>query len=151
MIGEGRLESKLEADNPITESNFAKAKSSLNEAKTKLLSICGEEGKKAGLALDGHLLLCKLYFACGEYDESLNHFKLSEIDNLKQEIALSPRTLKILAESYATKGLCLEAKNSLKSSSKFKTAELEAEMISCFERASDIGLLYLQGPENTAR
>jgi tetratricopeptide repeat protein 7 len=94
--------------------------------------------------------LSKLFFACGDYDESLEHFKLSEIDNLKQEIALSPRTLRILAESYATKGLCLEAKNP-KGSSKFKTAELEAEMISCFERASDIGLLYLQGPETTAR
>lgn len=137
-------------ENPVVESNFTKAKSSLSEAKRLLLSICGDEGKKAGLALDGHLLLTKLFFACGEYDESLEHFKLSEIDNLKQEIALSPRTLRILAESYATKGLCLEAKNP-KGTSKFKTAELEAEMIACFERASDVGLLYLQGPEIAAR
>jgi tetratricopeptide repeat protein 7 len=100
------------------------------------------------LALDSHLLLSKLYYACGDFDNSLEQFKLSEIDNLKTEIVLSSRTLRILAESYAAKGLCLEAK-SPKGASKFKTAELEAEMVTCFERAADIGLLYLQGQENT--
>lgn len=113
------------------------------------MSVCGEEGRKAGLALDAHLLLAKLFYACGDFENSLEHFKLSEIDNLKTEISLSSRTLRILAESYAAKGLCLEAKNP-KGSSKFKTAELESEMASCFERAADIGLLYLQGQENNS-
>lgn len=93
-----------------------------------LTSVCGDEGKKAGLALDSLLLLAKLYYACGEFDKSLEHFKLSDIDGLKQEIVLSSRTLRILAESYAAKGLCLEAK-SPKGSSKFKTAEMEADMV----------------------
>lgn len=129
--------------------NFGKAKAGLSEARRLLTSVCGEDGRKAGLALDSHLLLAKLYYACGDFDNSLEHFKVSEIDNLKTEISLSSRTLRILAESYAAKGLCLEAKNP-KGASKFKTAELESEMVSCFERAADIGLLYLQGQENTA-
>lgn len=108
--------------------NFPKAKTGLNDAKRLLTSVSGEEGRKAGLALDSHLLLAKLHYACGDFDNSLDHFKLSEIDNLKTEIVLSSRTLRILAESYAAKGLCLEAK-SPKASSKFKTAELEAEMV----------------------
>lgn len=148
LIGEGKLENYLE-ENPPIEANFLKAKAGLAESKRLLTSVCGDEGRKAGLALDSHLLLAKLYYACGDFDNSLDHFKLSEIDNLKTEVVLSSRTLRILAESYASKGLCLEAK-SPKGTSKFKTAELETEMISCFERAADIGLLYLQGQENSA-
>ncbi|KAG5671399.1 hypothetical protein PVAND_001597 [Polypedilum vanderplanki] len=148
LIGEGKLESYLE-ENPPIESNFSKAKTGLADAQKYLLSVIGEEGRKAGLALDSHLLLAKLFYACGEFDKSLEHFKLSDIDSLKQEIVLSSRTLRILAESYAAKGLCIEAKNP-KGTSKYKTAELEAEMINCFERAADIGLLYLQGQEFNA-
>lgn len=122
------MESFLE-ENPPIEANFARAKVGLADAKRLLTSVCGEEGRKAGLALDSHLLLAKLYYTCGDFDNSLDHFKLSEIDGLKTEIALSSRTLRILAESYAAKGLCLEAKNP-KGSSKFKTAELEGEMVS---------------------
>lgn len=127
LIGEGRLEKFLDEYPPI-EANFSRAKAGLADAKRLLTSVCGEEGRKAGLALDSHLLLAKLFYACGDFDNSLNHFKLSEIDNLKTEIVLSSRTLRILAESYAAKGLCLEAKNP-KGSSKFKTAELELEMV----------------------
>lgn len=94
-----------------------------------MTTTVGDEGRKAGLALDSHLLLAKLFYACGDFDNSLDHFKLSEIDNLKTEIVLSSRTLRILAESYAAKGLCLEAKVP-KGSSKFKTAEIESEMVS---------------------
>lgn len=43
-------------------------------------------------------------------------------------IILSSRSLKILAESYAIKGLCLENKE-LQGSSKFKQAERESEMV----------------------
>lgn len=128
LIGEGKLEVYLE-ENPPIEANFSKAKLALLESKRLLSSVCGEEGKKAGLALDSLLLLAKLYYACGEFDKSLEHFKLSDIDGLKQEIVLSSRTLRILAESYAAKGLCLEIKNP-KGPSKFKTAEMESEMVS---------------------
>lgn len=127
LIGEGRLESYLE-ENPPVETNFGKAKAGLSEARRLLTSVCGEDGRKAGLALDSHLLLAKLFYACGDFENSLDHFKLSEIDNLKTEIVLSSRTLRILAESYAAKGLCLEAKTP-KGPSKFKTAELETEMV----------------------
>lgn len=68
----------------------------------------------------------------GELNIDLNHFR---------------RSLRILAESYAIKGLCLEHK-AAKATSKFKIAEQENEMISCFEKASDLGLLYLQGQDS---
>lgn len=101
----------------------------LIEAKLQLVSVVGDEGRKAGIALDSHLLLAKLFYASGEFEQSLEHFKLAELDNLSEK-QLSSRSLKILAESYAVKGLCLEAKGP-KGSSKFKIAELQTEMVSC--------------------
>lgn len=47
LIGEGKLESFLE-ENPPIEANFTKAKAGLNDAKRLLISVSGDEGRKAG-------------------------------------------------------------------------------------------------------
>ncbi|XP_058118445.1 tetratricopeptide repeat protein 7B isoform X1 [Anopheles ziemanni] len=146
LTGEGKLESYLEEHPPI-EDNYSKAKLGLSEAKRYLNSVTGEHGKKAGFALDAHLLLAKLYFACGQYDESLQNFVSAELNTLSEK-HLSARSIRILAESYAIKGMCLEKKGS-KAPSKFKQAEQETEMITCFERAADLGILYLQGQDTS--
>ncbi|XP_058062532.1 tetratricopeptide repeat protein 7B [Anopheles bellator] len=146
LTGEGKLESYLE-EHPPVEDNYAKAKLGLSEAKRYLNSVTGEHGKKAGFALDAHLLLAKLYFACGQYEESLQNFVLAELNTLSEK-HLSSRSIRILAESYAIKGMCLE-KNGSKAPSKFKQAEQESEMITCFERAADLGILYLQGLDSS--
>ncbi|XP_037915615.1 tetratricopeptide repeat protein 7B [Hermetia illucens] len=141
LIGEGRLESFLE-DNPPVEANTNKLKNGLQDAKRYLKLVIGEDGRKAGIALDAFLLLAKLDYACGNYDESLDNFIKAELNTLSEK-ELTLRSLRILAESYAIKGLCLEQQG-IKAPSKFKKAEKEAEMISCFEKATDLGLLYLQ-------
>ncbi|XP_043661998.1 tetratricopeptide repeat protein 7B isoform X1 [Drosophila teissieri] len=142
LVGEARLESYLEDNALASDSNFGRAKSGLTEARRFLHLALGESGQKAGIALDAYLLLAKLCFACGEYEQSLDNFVKAELNTLAEK-ELTLRSLKILAESYAIKGLCLEQQTS-KPSSKFKKAEKDTEMISCFERASDLGLLYLQ-------
>ncbi|KAH8365153.1 hypothetical protein KR084_004144 [Drosophila pseudotakahashii] len=143
LVGEARLENYLE-ENALAaaDSNFGRAKSGLVEARRFLNLALGESGHKAGIALDAYLLLAKLCFACGEYEQSLDNFVKAELNTLAEK-ELTLRSLKILAESYAIKGLCLEQQTS-KPTSKFKKAEKETEMISCFERATDLGLLYLQ-------
>ncbi|KAH8267396.1 hypothetical protein KR026_011306, partial [Drosophila bipectinata] len=143
LVGEARLENYLE-ENALAaaDSTFGRAKSGLAEARRFLHLALGESGQKAGIALDAYLLLAKLCFACGEYEQSLENFVKAELNTLAEK-ELTLRSLKILAESYAIKGLCLEQQTS-KPSSKFKKAEKDTEMISCFERASDLGLLYLQ-------
>uniref|UniRef100_A0A182FV09 Tetratricopeptide repeat protein 7 N-terminal domain-containing protein n=1 Tax=Anopheles albimanus TaxID=7167 RepID=A0A182FV09_ANOAL len=145
LTGEGKLESYLEEHPPI-EDNYSKAKLGLSEAKRYLNSVTGEHGKKAGFALDAHLLLAKLYFACGQYEEALQNFVLAELNTLSEK-HLSARSIRILAESYAIKGMCLEKKGA-KAPSKFKQAEQETDMITCFERAADLGILYLQGQDS---
>lgn len=141
LIGEAHLELYLEESSP-TENNFAKARNGLHDAKKYLTLVTGENGQKAGIALDAYLLLAKLCYACGEYEKSLQNFVKAELNTLAEK-ELTLRSLKILAESYAIKGLCLENQIS-KPTSKFKKSERESEMINCFERASDLGLLYLQ-------
>lgn len=84
LIGEGKLESYLE-ENPPIELNFTKAKHGLNDAKTYLNMVTGESGRRAGIALDAHLLLAKLYYACGQYDESLENFVRSELNSLSEK------------------------------------------------------------------
>ena len=84
MIGEGKLECFLE-ENPPIESNFSKAKVGLTDPKNYLNLVTGEDGRRAGIALDAHLLLAKLYYACGQYEESLENFIRAELNSLSEK------------------------------------------------------------------
>lgn len=161
LVGEAKLESFLE-ENPLGET-YDKIMDKLAEPRRLLVQITGENGQKAGIALDAYLLLAKLCYACGEHEKSLENFVKAELNTLSEK-SLTLRSLKILAESYAIKGLCLENQIA-KPSSKYKKTEKEAEMvgilfkldrnnvksfqISSFEKATDLGLLYLQEQDNT--
>lgn len=78
------MENYLE-ENPPNEENFSKASTGLQDAKQALLSVTGDEGRKAGIALDSHLLLAKLLYCCGQYDESLDHFVKAELNTLAEK------------------------------------------------------------------
>lgn len=78
------MESFLE-ENPPIESNFSKAKAGLTEAKNFLNLVTGEDGKRDGIALDAHLLLAKLLYACGQYEESLENFARAELNSLSEK------------------------------------------------------------------
>ncbi|XP_026496331.2 tetratricopeptide repeat protein 7B [Vanessa tameamea] len=142
LIGEGKLEAYLEECAPIKE-NVERAQRELSEARGYLTLATDEAGKKAGVALDSHLLLGKLNYACGAYDDALKHYKLAELNTLTEK-ELPVRSLRIVAESYAIKGLCLEQTALPGSTSRYKQAERESEMIRSFEVSSELSLLYLQ-------
>lgn len=84
LIGEGKLECFLE-DNPPIEANFAKAKAGLGDATNYLNLVTGDDGKRAGIALDAHLLLAKLFFACGQFEECLENFSKAELNSLSEK------------------------------------------------------------------
>ncbi|XP_030746939.1 tetratricopeptide repeat protein 7B-like [Sitophilus oryzae] len=143
LIGEGKLESYLEEWPPI-ELNIHRAKKGLIEAKAYLNKVITKEGVQAGVAMDAHLLLGKLNYTCGQYSDGLKNFSDGELQKLSEK-RLPLRSLKIVAESYAIKGLCLQKDMSASnSSSKFKKAEKEEELARCFDLASDLSLLYMQ-------
>ncbi|XP_060801428.1 tetratricopeptide repeat protein 7B [Amyelois transitella] len=141
LIGEGKLEAYL-AEWPPTKENIERAQRELSEARGYLTLATDEAGKRAGVALDAHLLLGKLHYACGSYDEALKQFNLAELNTLTEK-ELPVRSLRIVAESYAIKGLCLELSGA-PTSSRYKQAEKDNEMIRSFELASELTLLYLQ-------
>ncbi len=80
----------------------SEAKTGLREAKSCLLSTIGEEAKQLGVHLDSFILLGKLHFAEGCYKESLEYYERANIDNLEEK-QLPPRSLKIMAEAFASK------------------------------------------------
>ncbi|XP_063826520.1 tetratricopeptide repeat protein 7B-like [Ostrinia nubilalis] len=142
LIGEGKLEAFLD-EWPPTKENIERAQRELSEARGYLTLATDDAGKRAGVALDAHLLLGKLNYACGAYDVALKHYQLAELNTLTEK-ELPVRSVRIVAESYAIKGLCLEQNALPGSTSRYKQAEKESEMIRSFELASDLTLLYLQ-------
>lgn len=84
LIGEGKLEAHLE-EWPPTKENIERAQRELSDARGYLSLATDEAGKKAGVALDAHLLLGKLNYACGSYDEALKHFRLAELNTLTEK------------------------------------------------------------------
>ncbi|XP_015180157.1 PREDICTED: tetratricopeptide repeat protein 7B isoform X1 [Polistes dominula] len=141
LCGEGRLENFLEQTPPI-DSNITKAKSGLLEAKRYLLLAANEKDKQALVVLDAHLLLGKLHYAMGMYEEALYHYQQAELHTLTEK-ELPSRSLRIIAESYAIKGLSLE-RLPPNSKTKFRIAEWQEEMVKCFIIAGDLTLVYLQ-------
>ncbi|XP_012134838.1 tetratricopeptide repeat domain 7 isoform X2 [Megachile rotundata] len=147
LCGEGRLESFLEQTPPI-DANIAKARNGLAETRRYLLLAANEKDKQALVVLDAHLLLGKLHYAMGMYEEALNHYQQAELHTLTEK-PLPCRSLRIIAESYATKGLCLE-KLPPNSKSKYKIAEWQEQIIKCYEIAGDLTLVYLQEQDKLA-
>lgn len=84
LIGEGKLEKYLD-ENPPIEVNHGRAKLGLADPKQLLLSVTGPEGVKAGISLDAHLLLAKLSYACGQFEDCLKHMESAELDKLQEK------------------------------------------------------------------
>ncbi|EZA53912.1 tetratricopeptide repeat protein 7B isoform X2 [Ooceraea biroi] len=168
LCGEARLESFLEQSPPI-DANISKARSGLVETRKYLILAANEKDKQALVVLDAHLLLGKLHYAMGMYDDALHHYEQAELDTLTEKqlpcrslriIAesyaikdtdkhLSCRRLRILADSYAIKGLCLE-RLPPNSKSKYKIAEWHEQIIKCYEISGDLTLVYLQEQDKIA-
>ncbi|XP_076163530.1 tetratricopeptide repeat domain 7 isoform X1 [Ptiloglossa arizonensis] len=168
LCGEGRLESFLEQTPPI-DANIGKARNGLVETKRFLLLAANEKDKQVLVVLDAHLLLGKLHYAMGMYEEAINHYDQAELHTLTEkqlpcrslriiaeshaikdrEKHLFYRRLRIIAESYAIKGLCLE-RLPPNSKSKYKIAEWQEQIIKCYEIAGDLTLVYLQEQDKLA-
>ncbi|KAH0945183.1 hypothetical protein HN011_004668 [Eciton burchellii] len=176
LCGEGRLETFLEQTPPI-DANISKARNGLIETRKFLILAANEKDKQALVVLDAHLLLGKLHYAMGMYDDALHHYEQAELDTLTEKqlpcrslriIAesyaikekeksftldtnkhLSCRRLRIIAESYAIKGLCLE-RLPPNSKSKYKIAEWHEQIIKCYEISGDLTLVYLQEQDKMA-
>ncbi|XP_074004666.1 tetratricopeptide repeat protein 7B isoform X6 [Numenius arquata] len=86
--------------------------------------------------------MAKLNYVEGDYKEALNTYARVGVDDL-QLAAVPPYRLRMIAEAFSTKGLCLE-KLPISSSASNLNVDREQEIVTCYEKAGDIALLYLQ-------
>nr|XP_020021657.1 tetratricopeptide repeat protein 7B-like [Castor canadensis] len=86
--------------------------------------------------------MAKLNYVEGDYKEALNIYARVGLDDLPLT-AVPPYRLRMIAEAYATKGLCLE-KLPISSSTSNLHVDREQDVVTCYEKAGDIALLYLQ-------
>lgn len=55
------------------------------------------------MSIDSHMLLAKLCYACGHYDEAMEHCTEAKLNSIIQT-DLQIRNIRILSESFAVKG-----------------------------------------------
>lgn len=112
----------------------------LAEAKDHLeqcLSSCAD----SPLSIDTNLLLAKVYYVSAQYGQALRHIEDSGIEKVTQvEKSLPLRVMKLVAESFAVKGMCLEKEHPTDTKNdSVKTA--------CLTKATELAIRYLQNLE----
>ncbi|GFR67492.1 tetratricopeptide repeat protein 7B [Elysia marginata] len=151
LQGEMALEEFIETHDPTKDDNILSARAQLTEANEHLTKVASSSTL---LKTQASLLLAKIQYCQGFYQVALT--TLDQIDlaaiamrESEENSLKNTRLLYIVAESYAIKGKCLEkGKGSLRS--KFKAAERDEEIITCYEIAGDLALLCLQQREKSS-
>lgn len=123
LLGESKLELYLEICNTSTNGTAATSSNTSTtvnlysgENKDKLLDEAEEHflncltiNSSSPLSIDSNLLLAKLYFVRQQFDRSMKSIEKSGIDSVTQiEKTLPLRVMKLVAESFAIKGMSLE-------------------------------------------
>ncbi|XP_058843714.1 tetratricopeptide repeat protein 7B isoform X2 [Acipenser ruthenus] len=144
LLGEAKLQQYLK-ENPIKQGASPRgAKPKLVEVRKHLTAALDRGNLKSEYMQEASLLMAKLNYVEGNYREALsNYFKIG-LDDL-QLVGIPVYRLSMIAEAYATKGLCLE-KVPMASPVNRHTGG-EQEIITCYEKSGDIALLYLQEVE----
>nr|XP_060612734.1 tetratricopeptide repeat protein 7B isoform X2 [Anolis sagrei ordinatus] len=142
LIGESKLELFLK-ENPLKQGASPYGpRPKLIEVKKHLTAALDRGNLKPEFLQEANLVMAKLNYVEGDYKEALNIYARTVIDDL-QLVAVPPYRLRMIAEAYSTKGLCLE-KLPISSSTSNLRADREQDIIMCYEKAGDIALLYLQ-------
>ncbi|XP_048863245.1 tetratricopeptide repeat protein 7A isoform X1 [Brienomyrus brachyistius] len=128
----------LRSSTPLMDDSLPKlatAKSHLN----KILNRGRLEPRYLNEAL---LLMAKVHYAQGRYRDAQGMCAKAVIDHLTQD-EQPVYHLRLLAEAFVIKGLSLD-RQALSSASRVRLSEREDECLSCYLRACDAALLYLQ-------
>uniref|UniRef100_A0A8C7XUA5 Tetratricopeptide repeat domain 7B n=1 Tax=Oryzias sinensis TaxID=183150 RepID=A0A8C7XUA5_9TELE len=156
LLGECKLQAYLK-ENPIKQGSSPRGpRLKLVEVRKHLTAALDRGNLKPDYLQEASLLMAKLCYVEAEFREALGHYGRVNLDEM--QLAGAPvYRLSMIAEAYATKGLCLEKvpagspslsnKNSGSPSSSRSTTDREQEIITCYEKSGDIALLYLQEAE----
>ncbi|XP_007575962.2 tetratricopeptide repeat protein 7B isoform X2 [Poecilia formosa] len=154
LLGESKLQTYLK-ENPIKQGSSPRGtRATLVEVRKHLTAALDRRNLKADYLQEASLLMAKICYIEGEYSNALDHYSQVNLDDL--QLAGAPvYRLSMIAEAYATKGLCLEQipdsspslSNSGSPSTNRSPTPREQEIITCYEKSGDIALLYLQEAE----
>ncbi|KAM8917783.1 tetratricopeptide repeat protein 7B isoform 2-T2 [Spinachia spinachia] len=156
LLGECKLQTYLK-ENPIKQGASPRGpRPKLVEVRKHLTAALDRGNLKADYLQEASLLMAKLCYVEGEHRDALGHYGRVNLDDMQLGGAPVYR-LSMIAEAYATKGLCLEKvpaaspslsnKNTGSPSSNRSTTDRDQEIITCYEKSGDIALLYLQEAE----
>ncbi|XP_062413214.1 tetratricopeptide repeat protein 7B isoform X2 [Pungitius pungitius] len=156
LLGECKLQTYLK-ENPIKQGASPRGpRPKLVEVRKHLTAALDRGNLKADYLQEASLLMAKLCYVEGEHRDALGHYSRVNLDDMQLGGAPVYR-LSMIAEAYATKGLCLEKvpaaspslsnKNTGSPSSNRSTTDQDQEIITCYEKSGDIALLYLQEAE----
>ncbi|NXL60725.1 TTC7B protein, partial [Chordeiles acutipennis] len=142
LLGESKLEQFLK-ENALKQSSSPRGpRPKLTEVRKHLTAALDRGNLKPEFLQEANLIMAKLNYVEGDYKEALNTYARVGVDDL-QLVAVPPYRLRMIAEAYSTKGLCLE-KLPISSSASNLHVDREQEIVTCYEKAGDIALLYLQ-------
>ncbi|KAJ0008795.1 hypothetical protein NQD34_016210 [Periophthalmus magnuspinnatus] len=156
LLGECKLQTYLK-ENPIKQGASPRGpRPKLVEVRKHLTAALDRGNLKPDYLQEASLLMAKLCYVEGDYKDALGHYNKVNLDELQLGGAPVYR-LSMIAEAYATKGLCLEKvphsspslanRNTGSPSSNRGITERDQEIITCYEKSGDIALLYLQEAE----
>ncbi|KAF4083761.1 hypothetical protein AMELA_G00120430 [Ameiurus melas] len=143
LLGEMKLQQFLK-ENPLKQNCSPRtARPPLTEARAHLTNVLQRGNLRSELLQEANVLMGKLCYVEGDYSEALTLFNRVNLDDMQLSSAPIYR-LAMIAEAYATKGLCLEK---MSNSCPPSSSEGDQEIITCYEKSGDIALLYLQEAE----
>uniref|UniRef100_A0A672GN85 Tetratricopeptide repeat domain 7B n=1 Tax=Salarias fasciatus TaxID=181472 RepID=A0A672GN85_SALFA len=148
LLGECKLQTYLK-ENPIKQGASPRGpRPKLVEVRKHLTAALDRGNLKADYLQEASILMAKLCYVEGEYRDALGSLLL---------VGAPVYRLSMIAEAYATKGLCLEKvpaaspslsnRNTGSPASNRSTTDREQDIITCYEKSGDIALLYLQEAE----
>ncbi|KAM9708282.1 tetratricopeptide repeat protein 7B isoform 2-T2 [Menidia menidia] len=156
LLGECKLQTYLK-ENPIKQGASPRGpRPKLVEVRKHLTAALDRGNLKADYLQEVRLLMAKLCYVEGEYRDALDHYSRVNLDDM-QLVGAPVYRLSMIAEAYATKGLCLEkvpaaspllsSQNTGSPASGRSATERDQDIITCYEKSGDIALLYLQEAE----
>ncbi|XP_056094838.1 tetratricopeptide repeat protein 7B isoform X3 [Rhinichthys klamathensis goyatoka] len=146
LLGEAKLQQYLK-ENPIKQGTSPRGpRPRLQEVRKHLTAALDRGNLKPEYMQEASLIMAKLCYVEADYREALNQYGRVNLDEM-QLVGAPVYRLSMIAEAYATKGLCLEKVPMASPSLSNRTADRDQEIITCYEKSGDIALLYLQEVE----
>uniref|UniRef100_A0A1I7UWZ9 TTC7_N domain-containing protein n=1 Tax=Caenorhabditis tropicalis TaxID=1561998 RepID=A0A1I7UWZ9_9PELO len=129
----------------------------LSSAESLLQNALREKSTNQNVKIEANILLAKVLYACVEFRKALQCISNSEMENGKTPFR-TLRALRLVAEGYAVKGLCIESmedptprphSNSASSISSTSSSSKDQKALYVFEKSAELAIFYINELEKS--